>query len=252
MQFLKPQMNFYKGAGVLLIGLMAACNTGGPKASVTQQDSSTIAVTATPAAAATSTVDERIAALRAYADSIPEFKDYKGKDISTMDPGILFAFSYHCYHTSRKPDAVFWFYWAQLRAKYMGACIVNQGLDNCSVDYMTKVATEMGGESLPEFVNVSRMSLYGVVAGNFKPEIDDYSFSRIEQHVQLCQSVIVQERQTPLNLPAMLPVSNLVPEEKRTANHQKVVEGFEKLVAWAANNKETIRERRKANGLSNN
>jgi len=246
-------MHFHKWTAAILIGLaLSSCNHSSPKPAAGKTDSTANA----PASAAStsgplSANDARIQAMFAYADSIPAFKNYRGKDVTGTDPGIFFAFAYHCYHTNRKDEAVFWFYWAQVRAKFMAATIVNQGLDNCDKDYLTKVATEMGGTELPEFVNHSRMSLYGIVSGNFKPEIEDYSFAAIDNHVRISQSVIDHERQFPLDPARLLPVSNLASVEKRNASHQKILQDFEQLISWADRNKETIRERRKANKLPN-
>lgn len=216
----------YLIAGLLCVLLAASCSSTGNN---------------------TSKLSDREKAIFRYADTINGMSH--GKDLEHTDPGILFAYSFHLFYHGGKDEAVYWFYLAELRAKYLAAVILHQGLDNCNPLFIKAVYNKMGGQGEPLYVNKSRIALYGLIIGNFEPVINDYIFSDIDKYVRIANEVIDYERSHPLDAASLLTARILKPEEQHKTIHEEVITKFANLVKWASDNKEKIREKRRQNGL---
>jgi hypothetical protein len=194
--------------------------------------------------------------LLAYANSVPEFKT-DAKNVHSLDPAVLFGYSYYLFKNNRKDESIFVYYLAQLRAKILMDFLDEDTLD---IKFFEKAAQESGLVILGNRVYLStpgRNSLYQNIMQGLGQSINGYAGSKPNMWVEGMHKALEYEKANPSDYSKITTIKSL-PKSlmKQAAEGQEA--GLKKLIEHVEQNKKNIEKSKErtdvktdyANGLS--
>lgn len=212
--------------------------------------------------------DSRDKGVIEFSHKFPEFK-IKDDNVQNADPAILYAYSNQLFMQNKKEEAVFWYYVAQFRNRYLRAISkedlpINNALFGRFFQesgFMGNVMIADGNYYLvsknPEYRKMNsiydsatRKNLHTAASG-LGEVINPYGFQNLDRHIQRMDEVIAYEKSHPILVENLVTPGNLVTKEEQQKNKEEIFAGLEEFKTWIRENKDKIREQRAKNGLTN-
>lgn len=203
-----------------------------------------------------------------FSHKFPEFK-IKDDNVQNADPAILYAYSNHLFAQDKKEDAVFWYYVAQFRNRYLREVSkVDTPIDNALFGRFFQESGFMGNVMIvngnyylaskdPEFRKMNsiydsatRKNLHKAASG-LGEVINPYAFENLDRHIQRIDDVIAYEKLHPILVENLVSSDNLVSKEEMQKLKDDEFAGLEEFKSYLQTNKEKIKEQRKKAGLPN-
>jgi len=211
-------------------------------------------------------IDEK--GLIAYSHKFPEFK-IKNDDVKNAEPAILFAYSNQLFAQDKHDEAVFWFYLAQSRNRYLLSATEEPTpvtpelflrfyresgfVGNVSVPGAKGLVTDPDSR-YPKmnayYDSASRQNIHKASSG-LGEVINPYAFQNLDKLQKQLDKLIAYEKANPFNPAAVISEADLVSREKLKELHEKSITTFEEAKVFVEKNKDSIREKRSKNGLKN-
>lgn len=202
-----------------------------------------------------------------FSHKFPEFK-IKDDNVQNADPAILYAYSNYLWGQDKKEEAVFWYYTAQFRNRYLREVSkVDVPINNALFgrffheSFVGNIMIVNGNYYLasknPEYRKINsiydsatRKNLHKAASG-LGEVINPYAFQNLDRHIQRIDEVIAYEKLQPILVENLVSPDNLVSKEEMQKGEEDKFAGLEEFKSYLQNNKEQIREQRKKAGLSN-
>lgn len=203
-----------------------------------------------------------------FSHKFPEFK-IKDDNVQNADPAILYAYSNYLWAQDKKEEAVFWYYTAQFRNRYLREVSkIDVPINDALFGRFFQESGFMGNVMIastnyylasknPEYRKMNsiydsatRKNLHKAASG-LGEVINPYAFQNLDRHIQRIDEVIAYEKLHPILVENLVSPDNLVSKEEMQKGKEKEFAGLEEFKSYLQNNKEKIREQRKKAGLSN-
>ena len=194
-----------------------------------------------------------------YIEGIPEFQ-IPDNDIQKAEPAILYAFSNHLYKFDKKEEAIFWFYLAQYRNRYLISilkkttplpsdlfarffreCGFQGNLRILRDDYLSECIDQEHKHLSVVYDNATRKNIQ-VATRTLGKSLTAYALTDIEKQAKRLAEVLAYEEKFPFQPECLVSYHDLIPEEDRKAIKDKLSSEFLAAGQWLSKNKEKGQE----------
>lgn len=201
------------------------------------------------------TSDKEEKAIIDYANEIG-FK-IKANDIKNADPAILFCYSSHLFEKGEKDKAVFWYYVAQYRYRFMSSCSEHLKAGSLTEAQGRKIYVKTGVypedriNSLHLVGGVYRIELYETIQAVLGKKINGYGYGDLDQMKVMIDQMLAYQQENPFNPMGLTPKPLLKSKDVQTEMIEKIKESYEEQKQQIETEADYIRNTRLENGLEN-
>lgn len=180
-----------------------------------------------------------------------------GDDVKKSDPAILFCYANHLFEEGKQDEAVFWYYVAQYRYRFMSSCSEHLKAGSLTeaqgrkILVKTGVYTEDRIGSLHLIGGIYRIELYETIQTVLGRKINGYAFGDMEQLKATIDRMLKYQEENPFNPMGMTPQPLLKSEEVQAEKLTKIKESYAEQKEKMDEKADYIRETRLENGLEN-
>lgn len=212
--------------------------------------------------------DSRDKGVIEFSHKFPEFK-IKDNNVQNADPAILYAYSNYLFFQDKKEEAVFWYYVAQFRNRYLRTVSkTDLPIGNALFGRFFQESGFAGNIRIgdgnfylasknPEYRKMNafydsatRKNLHTAASG-LGEIINPFAFQNIDLQLQRIDDVIAYERLHPILVENLVASDNLVSKEEQKKRKEDEFVGLEEFKSYIQNNKEKIKEQKTKAGLPN-
>jgi hypothetical protein len=181
----------------------------------------------------------------------------KSNDVKNADPAILFCYSSHLWNENKKDDAVFWYYIAQYRYRFLSSCSEHLKAGSLSeteakkILIETGVAKEEGIDKLHLIGGAYRIDLYEAIQSQLGKTINGYGYGNLNEMKTTIDRMLDYQEYNPFNPMGLSPKPVLKSKEEQAEKIMKIKESYIHQKEEIDATKDEIRKTRLDNGLEN-
>lgn len=183
--------------------------------------------------------------------------DIKSDDVKNADPYILFCYSHYLWEEGRKDDAVFWYYVAQYRYRFMSSCSEHLKAGSLTEALGKKIYVEIGLynedniNKLHLIGGVYRIELYEVLQAHWGKTINGYGYGDLSLMTVMIDRMLDYQEKNPFNPMGLNPKPILKSKEVQAEKIQKIKDSYANQKKEMDEQAGYIQEERTKNGLEN-
>lgn len=190
-----------------------------------------------------------------YADSLGLV--IKSGDVKNADPAILFCYSNHLWTKGEKDEAVFWYYVAQYRYRFLSSCSENLQAGSYTeaqakeILLATNAYPKENIDGLHLVGGMYRIELYEVIQAQLGQIINGYGYGDLPQMTAMLDRLLAYQEANPFNAMGLDPQPVLKSKEIQAEKLVKIKESYISQKDEIATTADYIKSERLNNGLDN-
>lgn len=181
----------------------------------------------------------------------------KANDVKNADPAILFCYSNYLFEQGEKDEAVFWYYVAQYRYRFMSSCSERLGAGSLTEQEGKKILIDTGVYTqdnigkLHLIGGIYRIELYDAIQKILGGKINGYGYGNLEEMKATIDRMLVYQQENPFNPMGLNPSPVLKSEEIQAEKIEKIKESYASQKQQIDEEADYIKKTRLENGLEN-